>query len=795
MAELRLVLRILALAVLFALPQAAAQTLPGLPGQQAAAPAEPPPPSTGIDRDAVEDLIRTLEDDAERSGLVRQLRALLEAGATASTGPAPQEEAAEAKASPGAPVREAIARARPMAAEVLAGIEQAFRDRWALLRGTWRQMANSWERLPGVIEWSEAALDEPAERRAFGYGLGRVLTVLALAMAFAWFTAVVLRPVRAALRARPRGSIVSRLVSALTLFVIRLVPVLIFILAVSILIVLLRPDEETRTLVTVGAASIAIVRAGVLLAHVLLAPDDPSARLLPVSDGTARNLSRYVHWLLSVFVYGRAAISVLRWEGMPLLFQASLHRLVALVLFASAVWIVLRHRRGIGRAIERLADGVSEQDAWRIPWRWIGAIWHLFAIFLLFSLFAVFVVEGDDLFVGVLTTVATSLAILAVLVAALRYVERGSQALGLMAAEAGVTDADDEPDAAERAEGARRRRVRPTLIVLRVAILVVAVLTVLDVWGVRTWGRFFEGQTGLGGRLFDFVVILMALYVIWWVVNRLITRAIRNLDDTGSERSSNRARTVLVLGRNVTLITLGLIGILLFMSELGVNIGPLLAGAGVLGIAVGFGSQRLVQDVISGAFNLVEDTFAVGDVVDLSGKVGVVEAVTIRTVRLRDVGGNVHTIPFGAIDVVTNMTKDFSYAMFDLGIAYREQVDEVMKVVQALGDEMRRDRAYRRVILEPMEMLGVDAFADSAVMIKCRMKVRPAAQWMIQREFRRRLKNRFDELGIEIPFPHQTLYFGQDRSGAAPPVHVALEERAESVAETAQVRPQMRPTG
>ena len=234
---------------------------------------------------------------------------------------------------------------------------------------------------------------------------------------------------------------------------------------------------------------------------------------------------------------------------------------------------------------------------------------------------------------------------------------------------------------------------------------------------------------------------------------------------------------------------------MVILSELGLNIGPLLAGAGIIGIAIGFGAQHLVQDIITGLFNLIEDTFAVGDVVDLGGKSGVVEAVTIRTVRLRDAGGNVHTIPFSAIAGVTNMSKDFSFAVFDIAVAYGESVDEVMRVIKEVAEDLRHDRAYRRTIREPLEMLGVDRLADSAVIIKCRLKVRAGSQWLIGREFNRRLKNRFDELGIEFPFPQQTIHFGEDRRGAAPPAHVVLDapEREEGGREPAPARRQAGP--
>jgi small conductance mechanosensitive channel len=262
--------------------------------------------------------------------------------------------------------------------------------------------------------------------------------------------------------------------------------------------------------------------------------------------------------------------------------------------------------------------------------------------------------------------------------------------------------------------------------------------------------------------------------VVWESISLAIERSVADRDVEGNPRLSSRTRTLLNIIRHVVLVFLGLMALFVILAELGVNIAPLLAGAGVIGLAIGFGSQKLVQDIITGMFVLFSDTMRVGDVVQVSGRSGVVEAVTLRTVVLRDYGGNVHTIPYSAIDTVTNLTKDFSYAVFDIGVGYRENVDEVMQVLHDLGAEMRQDPYFRRLILEPLEVAGVDRFADSAVVIKARFKTRPLRQWDVAREFNRRIKNRFDELGIEIPFPHQTVYFGADKEGRAPPAHVEV---------------------
>jgi small conductance mechanosensitive channel len=164
---------------------------------------------------------------------------------------------------------------------------------------------------------------------------------------------------------------------------------------------------------------------------------------------------------------------------------------------------------------------------------------------------------------------------------------------------------------------------------------------------------------------------------------------------------------------------------------------------------------------------------AVGDVVKLGDRAGLVEAISIRTVRLRDLSGTVHTIPFSAIDTVSNLTRDFSFYVFDLGVAYREDVDEVMEVIRQVGEELRTDPEIGPVVLEPLEIFGVDAFGDNAVVIKGRIKTQPIKQWMVGRAFNHRIKKRFDERGIEIPFPHRTVYFGQDKDGTAPPLQVS----------------------
>jgi small conductance mechanosensitive channel len=256
------------------------------------------------------------------------------------------------------------------------------------------------------------------------------------------------------------------------------------------------------------------------------------------------------------------------------------------------------------------------------------------------------------------------------------------------------------------------------------------------------------------------------------LIGRILDRIGQRKDDTEYRKRADTLKSVI---RYLISTVLFAVALMMILGEIGIEIGPILAAAGVVGLAVGFGAQHLVQDLLAGFFILLEDQIRVGDVVEVAGKGGLVEQVSLRTVVLRDLAGNVHYVRNGQIDAVTNMTKEYSRYVFDVSIAYRENVDEVMNVIREIDAGLREDPEFGPDILAPIEILGVDRFADSAVVIKARTTTRPIQQWRVGREFNRRMKQRFDELDIEIPFPHVTLYMGQAKSGESPPVPVRLE--------------------
>ena len=278
-------------------------------------------------------------------------------------------------------------------------------------------------------------------------------------------------------------------------------------------------------------------------------------------------------------------------------------------------------------------------------------------------------------------------------------------------------------------------------------------------------------------RLFDTIYPLivhalrmLAILGVAYILTRIVSRAVpsvrmhivNRMTRTGlNVELEKRAATLGGIFRKTLGIVIWIIAVIMLLKEAGFDIGPILAGAGIVGLAVGFGAQNLVRDVITGIFILLEDQVRVNDVAIINGTGGLVEQINLRTTVLRGLDGTVHVFPNGTITTLSNMTHGFSYYVFDIGVAYKEDTDHVAQVVKQIGDTMMEEAAFKSDILEPVEILGVDRFADSSVILKARIKTAPIKQWTIGREMNRRIKKKFDELGIEIPFPHMSLYFGE----------------------------------
>jgi len=280
----------------------------------------------------------------------------------------------------------------------------------------------------------------------------------------------------------------------------------------------------------------------------------------------------------------------------------------------------------------------------------------------------------------------------------------------------------------------------------------------------------------------DLLRVTVILLVAWLLlsVSRRLIRVFRDYMQARIESSEDgrRIETLVRVFRYISTVIILLVAGMLTLSELGISIAPILAAAGVVGIAVGFGAQSLIKDYFNGFFMLLEDQIRQGDAVEVCGKTGVVEDITLRHVALRDIEGNVHYIPNGQITLVTNKSRGYAYALIDLGVAYREDLDEVYRVMRETGDTLRADTKIGPKILEDLEIQGVQDWGDSAVVIRCRFKTVAMEQWNVRRAFLGLLKKAFDAHGIEIPYPHLTLYAGQDKEGRAPAFRIVHQREA-----------------
>jgi small conductance mechanosensitive channel len=277
--------------------------------------------------------------------------------------------------------------------------------------------------------------------------------------------------------------------------------------------------------------------------------------------------------------------------------------------------------------------------------------------------------------------------------------------------------------------------------------------------------------------------VIMTLAVAWVliIVSRRLIRVFSDYARHGikSAEEGRRVETLDRILRYISNVVILIVTAVFLLSELGVSVTPILGAAGVVGIAVGFAAKSLIQDYFAGIFLLLENQVRQGDAVEISGKIGIVEDITLRYIALRDIEGNVHYIPNGQIAILTNKSRGYAYALIEFGVAYREDLDEVYRVALETAAELRKDAVVGPKILEDLEIQGVQSWTDSSVLIRSRFKTEALEQWDVRRAFLGKLKKAFDAHGIEIPYPHLTLYAGQDKQGKAPSFPVALPKREE----------------
>ncbi len=546
---------------------------------------------------------------------------------------------------------------------------------------------------------------------------------------------------RVSLRAWGRRGLFAMLYSGL-----RLLPLFGFALTVAALLGSGLASARPAHLAVAGITN-AYVLARILLEvlAILVAPGAPSLRLIAMPSRRATTLMRQAMALLATGFFGYAVVSIAQLLGIAESGAMVLTRLIALVIHIEIAIAIWNSRRLVGRWIAGAPEAGNAFAAFR---RRMGRIWHYPALFYILALWVAWAGGVQNAF-GVLLRVV--LVCLAALVLG-RIAWNGSSLLLERAF----------PDASESAHPAlfaRARAYHPLIrMLIRAGIAILVVVLVLQGWGVNAFGWLLTNpiSVSLINAGISIVITIAVALALWECANLLLAGRIERFAATGRSRQASRLRTLLPMLRATIGVSISLVAGLICLSKIGVNAAPLLAGAGVLGIAIGFGSQKLVQDIITGLFLLLEDAMQVGDYVSLAGMTGTVERLSIRTIRLRGSDGSNNIIPFSAVTTVTNMTRDFSYAQISIDVGYQENLNRVFTVLRDIARTMRAESAWGAMIRDDFQLFGLDQFGANGLVITGQIRTGPGQHWAVRREFYARVYKRFAEEGITIPTGQQS---------------------------------------
>ncbi|MCX4190168.1 mechanosensitive ion channel domain-containing protein [Methylophaga sp. OBS3] len=530
--------------------------------------------------------------------------------------------------------------------------------------------------------------------------------------------------------------------------------------------------EVTQTLFLNAFLMIEIFK---VVLRTVFSAKDSALRPLPMGDQTAIYWYSWLNRLTNFIGYGVLLFVPLTSNLLSTAVAQLLNVLIVLFAFVYAVLTILHNRSHVREQIQTLALD-STFSLTRVGLGMLARSWHLLAIAYFAVMAGTLLLEPKEalplmLIATVQTVVAIAVGMLLMTILAW-YLNRP------------LHIGENLTNRYPMLEYRLNAFVPKVFQTLRIVTLISVVAVVLDAWHIFNLKDWLVSPAGVHfiATLLTVGAILLTAMIVWiglasWIEHRLNPQSEDNAP-------SAREKTLLTIFRNASAITLIIMTIMIVMSEIGINIGPLLAGAGVLGLAIGFGAQKLVQDVITGVFIQMENAISVGDVVTAGSITGVAEKLTIRSLGLRDLSGTYHIIPFSSVDTVSNYMREFAYHVGEYGVAYREDTDEVIIKLRDAFDELMSDDDNRQKILsDELEVHGVTALADSSVNVRVRIKTLPGSQWAIGRAYNRLVKRHLDAAGIEIPFPHLTLYFGEDKQGEAPAAPIRVIEAPKSVSD------------
>jgi small-conductance mechanosensitive channel len=719
-------------------------------------------------------LLAVLNDPAKRSQLVTELQAL-EKVLPATPEPAPATTPAPAQAAkPAAPASPVAAVAHAVNSSGLLSQLVVAAPRWALgLIGEFASLRHVLRSVPASWDWlTQTAHDEAVQGYLMRAGFGLVVVVLPAALvwlALHWLLrprrlrlgALAKRDEAAAAPPQEKRKLAQRfwgparlLAFAALAFILDAAPVAAFAVVGTMLTPALTDPGPSQALVLAIVDAFAAFAGVLCIARAVFAPDIPTLRLLPMQDRTAAAAVRWVAWLDGVPVFGMAILTMAVSLGLDPAAELALEKLVLLIDHVLLVAIVLVNRHAIAL---RLRSPKRRSGVFASVLTGLSEVWHIVAIVLIVGLWLIWAADWQGGLSRLLEFVVTAIAVGIVtrlltegMLIALRHALR-------------VADPNGQGDSPLAFATGARPRAQHYYPVLSAAITVIMAVTglivLLELCGVASIG-WLLGST-LGWQIFSaavsIAITLCVAVVLWESVNVGFDRHLDRLSRQAQQARVARLRTLLPILRTAMAITILIVVGLTVLSQIGINIAPLLAGAGIVGVAIGFGSQKLVQDLITGLFLLLEDAMQVGDWVTLAGVSGSVEKLSIRTIRLRAGDGSLHIIPFSSVTMVNNTNRGLGNAAVSVTVAAREDPDEVGDILKAVVAEMRNDPQFKPMILSDLQYWGVDKVDGSSMVLVGQIVCTDSGRWGVQREFNRRYRKRFRELGIDIPNPTQTL--------------------------------------
>jgi small conductance mechanosensitive channel len=669
---------------------------------KAAAPADP-------SVDELQQLVDTLQDDKARAQFVRQLQTMIEARRASA--------ASQPDSSPDGWLSQ---RVDQLKREVLEG-------------------ASLVVDAPRIVAWGRMQIEDDTARRHWLDIALAVVIVFGCASVGEWIVGHLLVRVRQR-GPTPAGTRGARLLFALLGLMIDALPIITFAAVAYVVLPFTQPPASAgRTVLALMVQATVLARLILAVARSLLLVSDAGFGLL-LTEETRNYLYIWIKRFTCWGVFGFAFTEGASWLGIPGSVYALTLKAVALVLSVLAIVFVLQNRGPVGEWIASPGELQTETQYrnWHRVRRGLSESWHILAIIYILGIFAVYALHVAGGFGYLLR--ATALTLIAII---------GARVLTEFAERTTTRGFAIAPDLKSRFPTLEQRanRYLPILTgLIRVVVYLAALLLVLEAWDIGSFAWF---ETDLGRRVTGVVLSIAAVIgvalAVWEILSVVIERHLAKL----APSSRTRQRTLLPLLRTTMLCVIVVMASLIVLSEIGVNIAPLLAGAGVVGLAIGFGSQALVKDIITGLFILVEDQIAVGDIVDV-GKdhKGTVEAISIRTIRLRDLAGVVHTVPFSEVTSIKNLSKDFAYAVARIAISYGEDIDRVVEILRGASEALMTDEAVAPFVLDPFNYQGVDRLEDYAVVLLVRIRTLPGKHLAVGRAFNRLVKIAFEKHGI-----------------------------------------------